>query len=102
MRGIFDGMERELHNGEGEMATVSISYPAQTGPESDEYRCLISFRSSSETIDRKAYGLGEMQAMFLGMKSLDGLIRTINSRLPVEKRWSWRGEMTPDDFGLPR
>ena len=95
-------MERELHNEAGEMATVIISYPVQTGPESDEYRCMISFRSESEAIDRKAYGLGEMQAMFLGMRSLDGLIRTINSRLSPEKRWIWRGGMNPDDFGLPR
>ena len=95
-------MERELHNDAGGIATVGISYPEQTGPESDEYRCLITFKSPSVAIERKAYGLGEMQAMYLGMRSLDALIRLVNSKLDLIDRWAWRGGMNKEDFGLPR
>ncbi len=95
-------MDRELHNQAGDVATISVSYPAQTGPESDEYRCLIGFRSPLRAIEQKVYGLGEMQAMYLGMCGLWALIQRVNSELEPKDRWVWRGGMDDEDFGLPR
>ena len=95
-------MERELHNDTGDAATIGISYPVQTGPESDEYLCTITFTTTSEKIETAAYGLGEMQAIYLGMCALDMLVRRINSKLDPANRWVWRGGMNRDDFGLPR
>jgi hypothetical protein len=94
-------IERSITNADGESAVLYLHYPAEAASESDEFICVVGMETPNGNRRDRISGLGQMQALYLGMRRLAVLIDIENGRLEQHKRWFWPGGLNEDDFGLP-
>ena len=62
----------------------------------------MGMEAFAENVVNHICGLGEMQALYLGMIRLDAIINIANDKLADGVKWFWEGGMNKSDFGLPK
>lgn len=90
--------QRELITNTGEKVLFYISVP-EKNPDSNDYFCIMGLKGQEINFTRKIYGIDSMQALFLSISHIDGLIKTWSAAISPEFL-IWESGSTQNDLGL--